>query len=182
MRKVVYHVATTLDNFIAREDGSTVGFFNEGEHVDDYLQSLQEYDTVLMGRATYEYGYQFGVQPGQPSPVYGHMQHYIFSRTLCFEAKCDERVEVIAKNEVEFVKQLKLAPGKDIYLCGGGSFAGFLLENELIDELIIKLNPVIFGSGIGLFGKSKKTVDLSLISSKEYKSGVLLLTYKLNYK
>lgn len=53
-----------------------------------------------MGKATYEYGYQFGVQPGQPSPVYKHMKHYIFSKTLHFETKPDERVEVIDKNEV----------------------------------------------------------------------------------
>jgi dihydrofolate reductase len=181
MRKLIYHVATTLDNFICHEDGSTTGFLVQGEHVDEYLQSLQSYDTVLMGKATYEYGYQFGVQPGQPSPIYDHMKHYIFSKTLRFDTKPDERVEVIDKNEIEFVKQLKSAEGKDIYLCGGGTFAGFLFENELIDELIIKLNPVIFGSGIGLFGKSTKAANLSLVNSKEYKSGVLLLTYKLNY-
>jgi dihydrofolate reductase len=182
MKKIIYHVATTLDNFISHKDGSTEGFLNEGEHVDEYLESLKQYDTVLMGKATYEYGYQFGVQPGQPSPIYAHMKHYIFSKTLRFDTKPSEQVEVIDKNEFEFVKQLKEASGKDIYLCGGGTFAGFLFENELIDELIIKLNPVIFGNGIRLFGQSTKVVDLSLVNSKEYKSGVLLLTYKLNYK
>ncbi|NMG10708.1 dihydrofolate reductase family protein [Brasilonema sp. UFV-L1] len=183
-RKLIYHVGTTLDNYIAHEDGSTDGFsaFMEGEHVTEYLESLKAYDTVLMGKATYEYGYQFGVQPGQPSPTYPHMKHYIFSKTLRFDTEPDEQVKIIDKNELEFVKQLKEEEGTDIYLCGGGTFAGFLFENELIDELIIKLYPVIFGSGIRLFGKSTKAIDLSLINSKVYKTGVLLLTYKLNYK
>ena len=181
MKKLVYHVATTVDNFIAHEDGSTEGFLERGEHVDEYLEGLKQYDTVLMGKATYEYGYQFGILPGQPSPVYSHMKHYIFSKTLRFETEPSEQVEIIDRNEVEFIKQLKETSGKDIYLCGGGTFAGFLLENELIDELIIKLNPIIFGSGIRLFGKTTKAIDLSLVNSKNYNSGVLLLTYKVNY-
>lgn len=110
------------------------------------------------------------------------MKHYIFSKTLRFDNQPDERVEIIHKNEVPFVKQLKETSSRDIYLCGGGTFAGFLLENQLIDELIIKLNPVIFGSGIRLFDKNTKAIDLSLINSKQYKSGVLLLKYELNYK
>lgn len=64
MRRLVYHVATSLDNFIAREDGSTPGFVAEGQHVTEYLETLQTYDTILMGRATYEAGYQYGVEPG----------------------------------------------------------------------------------------------------------------------
>ncbi|GJD15694.1 riboflavin biosynthesis protein RibD C-terminal domain protein [Rivularia sp. IAM M-261] len=182
MRKLIYHIATTLDNYISHEDGSVEGFLGEGEHVDDYLESLKAYDTVLMGKVTYEFGYQYGVQPGQPSPVYSHMKHYIFSKTLRFGAEAHEQVKIIDNNEVEFVKELKKAPGTDIYLCGGGTFGGFLFDNELIDELIIKLNPVVFGSGIRVFGKSTKAVNLSLISSKAYNNGVLLLTYKIDYK
>jgi dihydrofolate reductase len=181
MRKVVYHVGMTLDNFIAHEDGSIGGFlkFAEGEHVAEYLESLKAYDTVLMGKMTYEFGYEYGIQPGQPG--YPHMKNYIFSKTLKFESQPDERVEIINKNELEFIQQLKETDGTDIYLCGGGNFAGFMLDHELIDELIIKLYPVLLGSGIRLFGKSTKAVDLSLLNSKMYQTGVLLLTYKLNY-
>lgn len=181
MRKIVYHVAMTFDNFISHEDGSIGGFsdFEQGEHVTEYLDSLKAYDTVLMGKATYEFGYQYGIKPGQPA--YPHMRHYIFSKTIRFEAAPDERVEVIAKDELEFVKRLKAGEGTDIYLCGGGTFAGFLLENELIDELKIKFYPVIFGRGIRLFGKSEKAVKLSFIHSRVYQNGAMLLAYKVNY-
>ncbi len=98
MRKIVYHVGMTLDNYIAHEDGSIGGFSNfaEGEHVTEYLESLKAYDTVLMGRATYEFGYQYGLKPGQPA--YPHMQHYIFSKTLRFDATPGARVKIVAKD------------------------------------------------------------------------------------
>ncbi len=131
-----------------------------------------------MGRRTYEFGYQYGIQPGQPA--YPHMQHYLFSQSLEFEDPSPQ-VQVIAEDQLNFIQSLKDGEGTAIYLCGGGAFAGWLLENELIDELKIKLNPVIFGSGIPLFGQSRKTVELKLTASKTYGSGVLLLTYDVIY-
>ncbi|WP_128546611.1 dihydrofolate reductase family protein [Larkinella soli] len=181
MRKIVYHVASTLDGYIGNEDGSVdKGFVPEGEHVTEYLESLKSYDTVIMGKATYEFGYQYGMQPGQPP--YPWMKHYIFSKTLHFETPPDERVEIIDRDELAFLRQLKAGEGTDIYLCGGGAFAAFLLENELIDQLIVKLNPALLGSGIRLFGTSKKYVDLTLLDSKPYDTGVLLLTYQIRYQ
>src|SRR5262245_65480634 len=120
MRKLVYDAAVTLDNFIAHEDGSTGGFL-EGEHVPDYLARLAGYDTVVMGRKTYEYGYPFGVVPGQRAPLYRHMRHFIFSRTLNFGPEAE--VEAIDQDEEGCVRRLKEAGGTDIYLCGGGAFA-----------------------------------------------------------
>lgn len=156
MRKLVYHVGTTLDSYIAHEDGSIDGFlkFAEGEHVTEYFESLKTYDTAVMGKRTYEFGYQYGNKPGEPA--YPHMKNYIFSKTLKFDTELDDRVKIIAQNELEAIEQLKEADGTDIYLCGGGTFAGFLLDNELIDELIIKLYPIILGRGIKLLARVKK--------------------------
>ena len=179
MRKISYHVATSLDRYIAHEDGSIGGFLPEGDHVTEYLTSLQEYDTVIMGKHTYEFGYQYGLEPGQPA--YPHMEHYLFSKSLELPNKADQ-VHIVADNQLELIQSLKEGEGNDIYLCGGGQFAGWLLENELIDQLKIKLNPAIFGKGIPLFGSSTKAVDLILTDSKTYKSGVLLLTYDVAYE
>lgn len=181
MRKLVYHIAMSLDHYICHEDGSVTDFapFNEGEHVSDYQEQLKEYDTVVMGKHTYTFGYQYGLKGGQPA--YPHMRHYIFSKSLHFDEAPHELVKVIREDEVGCMKQLKSEVGTDIYLCGGGKFAGFLLEHELIDELRIKLYPVVFGSGIGLFGGSKKAVGLSLSSAKSYTTGAQLLKYQVQY-
>lgn len=173
MRKLKYHVASTVDGFIAHEDHSIDGFVSEGEHVIDYLESLKnDYDIVLMGRTTYEFGFQFGVT----SP-YPWMKQYVFSRTM--ERSPDPNVELVSKEITGFVGELKKGAGKDIYLCGGADLAGRLFTEGLVNEIILKLNPVLFGSGIPLFSGVVKQTDLELTGSKVYGNGVVLLNYRV---
>jgi dihydrofolate reductase len=177
MRKLVYHVAATLDNFISREDGSTEGF-PDGEHVQHYFEMLKNYDTVVMGKGTYEAGYRFGMKPG--AAPYQNMQHYVFSKTLQLEEK-DDRLHIVQTDAVKFVKELKSAQGQPIYLCGGGALAGTLLDAGLIDQVILKLNPLVYGHGIRMFGNSIRQVSLELKECKTYNSPVVLLTYDVKY-
>ena len=177
MRKLIYHVSTTLDNFICQEDGSIGGFLVEGDHIPDYLDSLKNYDTVLMGRSTYEFGYGYGLKPG--AAPYPTMKNYVFSKSLEIDYPIDERLTIVRSDAIPFVRDLKNGDGGNIYLCGGGIFASALLDNNLIDLLIIKLNPVLLGKGIRLFERSNRKADLSLIDTKIYKSGVVLLTYSI---
>jgi dihydrofolate reductase len=179
MRKLVYDVAVTLDGFIAHEDGSWGGFVFEGEHADDYLARLKGYDTVVMGRRTYEAGYPYGMAPGQRGPLYQHMRHFIFSQTLDFGPGAE--VEVVRADEVGRVRGLQQEDGSDVYLCGGGAFAGFLLDNGLIDQVVLKLNPVVFGRGVRLFGECTRAARLDLVDSKAYGNGVVLLRYDVRH-
>jgi len=172
VRRLKYHVAITADGFIAREDGSFDCFPLEGEHVADYLESLKSYGAVLMGRNTYEVGLRLGV-----TNPYPHLKSYVFSRTM--KESPDERVEFVAENVMELVRKLKAEPGQDIYLCGGGALATELFKEDLIDEVILKLNPLLLGSGIPLISDIGRHVDLELIDSKVYDSGVVLLSYRV---
>ena len=173
MRKLKYHVASTIDGFIAHLDHTIDGFVAEGEHVTDYLESLRnDYDTVLMGRRTYEFGFQFGV-----TNPYPWMKQYVLSRTM--ERSPDPNVELVSQNIIDFVRGLKEAAGKDIYLCGGADLAGRLIAEALVDEIILKLNPVAFCSGIPLFSGAVKQIDMELTGSKVYASGVVLLNYRV---
>lgn len=172
MRKLKYHVASTVDGFIGHEDGSVDGFVEQGEHVTDYLDSFKTYDIVLMGRKTYEYGFQFGVT--NPYPM---MKQYVFSRTM--KESPDENVTLVSENIIELVRELKSEEGKDIYLCGGADLATKLFAENLIDEVVLKLNPLIYGSGIPLLNSIGRNIYLELADSKIYDNGVLLLTYKV---
>ncbi len=177
-RKLVYYIAMTLDHYIAHEDETMDGFLMEGQHVSDYLSSLRDYDTVLMGKNTYEWGYQYGIKPGDPSPVYAHMMQYVFSQSM--ELYQNEQLQVIRDDPADFVRELKQQDGGAIYLCGGGRLAGSLAKHHLIDELILKVNPVIFGSGIPLFSGQNECFNLSLLDTKIYDNGVIFLHYAVN--
>ena len=180
MRQLIYYVATTIDHYIAREDGSIEGFLPEGDHIPAFLDSLHQFGGVLMGKHTYEFGYQYGLEKGQPAYAdFPDLKNYIFSKSIDIESS--ERVEVVREDAIAFVKKLKQEQGKDLWLCGGGKLAGAMLEAELIDQLIIKINPVVFGAGIPLFGGSKKSISLDLFDSRIYNSGAVFLSYSIHY-
>jgi dihydrofolate reductase len=187
MRKLTYYVACTADGFIAREDGSFDFFPMEGDHLDDYVARFPEtlpghlraalgvtapnrsFDAVLMGRGTYEVGSKMGIA----SP-YGHLKQYLFSRTMA--ASPDPAVELVRGVPAVFVRELKKQPGLGIWLCGGGELATALFDE--IDELILKVNPVVLGSGIGIFRGGSRPRPLVLVDSTTYRSGVVLLQYR----
>ena len=190
MRDLTYYVACSVDGFIAQTDGSHNGFSQEQGYLADLFSKFPEtvpshlrkimgiqsenkcFDTVLMGRKTYE----IGLNEGITSP-YSHMQQYLFSRSL--QDSPDERVELISENAVEFIANLKRKPGQGIWLCGGANLAATLFTHHLIDQLILKLNPFLMGTGIPLFSEVIPQTALTLTTCQVYDNGVVLLDYRL---
>ncbi|HLP90677.1 MAG TPA: dihydrofolate reductase family protein [Nostocaceae cyanobacterium] len=188
MRKLKYYVACTLDQFIAREDGTFDFFLTEGDQVADLLNKFPEtipshlrdkfgitaenqfFDAVLMGRKTYEVGLKEDI-----TNPYPQMQQYVFSRTL--KESPDTNIELVSTNPVLRVKELKHQPGKDIWLCGGGNLATILFSE--IDEIILKVHPILLGTGIPLFSDIIPQTSLKLIDSKIYNNGFMLLHYQV---
>ena len=117
MREIIYYVATSLDGYIAGPNENVELFAGDGGLVEKYVQDLKDFDTVVMGRRTYEFGYKFGLPPGQPA--YPHMRHYIFSNTMVLDDS-HEQVNVV-KRDTAVVQRLKEEKGTDIYLLWWGS-------------------------------------------------------------
>mgnify|MGYP002785276307 CR=1 FL=1 len=177
MRKIVYYVASSIDGFISGLNDDISGFVGTGNGVDKYLADLANFDTVIMGRSTYEFGYKYGLQPGQPA--YPHMKHYIFSNNLKLE---NPNQQVQVKNlDLAEIDKLQREEGTDIYLCGGGQFAGWLLEYKKIDTVKLKLNPLILGKGVKLFGNSSSSYKLEFVDSSIYENGLQIMTFKVIY-
>jgi dihydrofolate reductase len=195
MRQLKYYVACTVDRFIAHLDGTHDGFLMEGEHFADLIATFPEtfpaqfrdilgisgenkcFDTVLMRRRTYEVGLKVGI-----ANPYPQMQQCVFSRTLRANLDAveeDRNVELISTDPVAVVKDLKQQQGKDIWLCGGGDLATTLFSE--IDELILKVNPLLLGSGIPLFAGIFKQTVLELTNSKFYNNGFILLHYQVKH-
>lgn len=179
MKKIVYYIASSIDGFISAPNDDVSNFLYDGKGVQKYMEELKSFNTVIMGRRTYEMGYRFGVKPGQPSPAYPHMKHYIFSNSLRFTERNDQvEVKKIDLNEVEAIRK---NADTDIYFCGGGVLAGWLLENQQIDIVKIKLNPLILGDGIRLFENSKSPHQLELLESEYFENGMQIISYKVLY-
>lgn len=177
MRKIIYYVASSIDGYIAGQNGDVSGFIYDGSGVQQYLKDLEAFDTVIMGRKTYEFGYQFGMKPGQPA--YPNKRHLIFSNSLSFEEQ-DSSVKV-CKLDIAEIEALKSEAGTDIYLCGGGELAGWLLAHQQVDVLKIKLNPLVLGQGTRLFGECQTAYKAELVDSQVYEKGIQIMTFHLRY-
>ncbi len=173
MGTVTYDVAVSIDGFISGAGDDVSQFPVEGDHVDAYLERMSEYDAVIMGRKTYEFGYQYGLEPGQAP--YPNMDHFIVSTTL--QVPPDAAVGTIAANAIEQLTKLK-DRYRSIYLCGGGELAGLLLEQDFIDRLCLKVAPVVLGQGVKLFGPIKAPKQFSIRSFTQHDSGVTTVHYE----
>ena len=185
-RRLVYYVACTVDGFIARVDGSFDWALFHGEHLTDLIERLPEtfpahlratlgvpdvarrFDTVLMGRKTYEVGLNEGI-----TNPYNPLRQFVVSRSL--PAVAADGVHLHRASPLELVRQLKTEHGRDIWLCGGAQLAGALFTE--IDELILKINPVAIGAGIPLFDGVAGTRPMTLVEHKVYANGVVLTCY-----
>ncbi|MEV6810634.1 dihydrofolate reductase family protein [Micromonospora sp. NPDC051296] len=186
MRKLVYYVASTIDGFIAAPDGSAE-FFGLDPEVARHLAThwpqtfptfahpqlgidrpQGRFDAVVMGRRTYDPALRLGVT----SP-YAHLTQYVFTRSL--PPSDDPAVEIVSGDPVTFVRDLKRRAGGDIWLCGGGQLAGQLLAE--VDELVVKLNPIVAGSGIPLVARAFDPQHLTLVDATPIGGGVVVLRY-----
>jgi dihydrofolate reductase len=173
MRKVVFGGATSLDNFIARKDGAFDWIIWTAETAAYMTEYWKTFDTIVMGRKTYEVALKHG------NPAYPGMKNYVFSRTMTdSQAK---NVEIISEDACDFVRRLKEAEGKDICVMGGGELAHSLFEADLIDEIGFSIHPLLLGSGIPLFYEMTRQIDLELIKCDQLKSGCVVVTYRVKH-
>lgn len=173
MRKITFGVANSFDNYIAREDGSVDWLLwsdEIGSFMGDYWKKI---DTILMGRKTFE----IALEHGKGANPYPNMKTYVFSKTLGKDSRKD--VEIITDDAVEFVRNLKAQDGKEICMMGGGDLAKTLFEADLIDEIGFNVHPILLGSGIRLFHKMNKQINLELIETKKFENGCVLLSYRI---
>jgi dihydrofolate reductase len=177
MHPIIYDVAVSIDGFIAGPSEDVSRFPHSGAIVEDYQERLQSYKTCLMGRKTYEFGYRFGLQTGQ-NP-YPHMHSIVLSESIELPKSSD--VELLTCVSKDAIGKIKRESDGDIYLCGGGELANWMLVNKLIDVLRIKRAPIILSSGIKLFGEGDHLVDLTLVTSTNYPNGALFQEFKINY-
>ncbi|MET1007612.1 MAG: dihydrofolate reductase family protein [Propionibacteriaceae bacterium] len=188
MRRLTYLIGVTVDGFIAGP-GDEIDFFPTPEpylaHLAaEYPETMpthvraalgiadapnRRWDTVVMGRGTYEPASALGIT----SP-YAHLRQLVVSSTATVD---DPAVEVVTTDPVGRVRELKAEQGLDLYLAGGATLAGALVDE--IDDLVIKLYPVLAGSGVPFFsGAGFASRGLERVAATSFDSGHVIIEYR----
>ena len=171
MRRVCFSAAMSLDGYIADPNGGYDWIVMDPEI--DFAEMFKGYDTVLMGRKSYDAAKGAGGY-GMPGP-----KAYVFSKTLK-QADCPDAT--VSNDPEKTVTALKKVKGKDIWLFGGGELFKSLLELQLVDAVEVAVIPVLLGDGLPLLPKSEKRAKLKLTNHKLFKkTGTLLLNYDVKY-
>jgi dihydrofolate reductase len=164
MRKIRYSVAMSLDGYIAGPNGEADWIVIDPEI--DFEELAAGFDTLLVGRRTFETGSGGGMMPG--------MRTIVVSRTL---TQADHpKVEVVA--DVGELAELRDEAGKDVWLFGGGSLFRSLLDAGLVDAVEVAVIPQLLGGGVPLLPAGGGRAELRLESSRVYETtGTVMLTY-----
>lgn len=166
MRRLRYQVACSADGYIAGPNGEIDWITGGGDF--DFEALYAQFDTLLMGRKTYE------ALPGGAGGLGGH-RIVVASRTLRPEDHAG--VEIVGTALAERVAELKAMAGKDIWLFGGGELFRALAADGLVDTVEAAVIPVILGGGVPMYPASGARLNLSLTSHREYEGGMVLLEY-----
>jgi dihydrofolate reductase len=190
MRKLVVSEFLTLDGVMQAPGGAdedTEGGFVHGGWTHPYWhddigayfgEAFSKADAFLLGRKTWQiHGGAFEPMEGDEfADAMNAMPKYVVSTTLS-DTSAWRNSTLISGNVVEEVRKLKESAGKDILLDGSSVLAHTLAENDLVDEFSLLVYPVVLGSGKQLFPAGTR-VNLRLIESRPFPSGVVLMRYE----
>lgn len=179
MRKVVLKMDVSLDGFVAKPNGDLdwiFGSFND-ELKACLVDTLWQADTHIMGRVAYnDMADHWSFSTEVFAPPMNEIPKVIFSKTLK-EANWN-RSRVVSGDIKEEVSRLKQQPGNYILAHGGARFAQSLSRFDLIDEYRLIIHPVVLGKGQPLFKNLADMINLKLLNTRVFHTGVVLHTYQ----
>jgi dihydrofolate reductase len=168
MRTIILFIAASLDGYIATPTEEVDWLFMDQDY--NYSAFYDRIDTVVMGRKTYEKSLSF-----EPDPYPGKAV-YVLTRSP--QAESNPSVTYVRDGVEDWLESLRQAPGKDIWLVGGGQLIQMFLEQDWIDEFVISFIPIMLGTGILLFPPAQMPHrTLTLERSEAFDTGLVQLTY-----
>jgi len=171
-RKLVLYLAMSLDGYIAGP-GDDLSWLSavmvEGEDY-GYAEFIANVDTIIVGRKTYD-----KVLSMVDEFPHANKECFIITRT---ERPAKGNLQLYTGDVVKLVNDLKEKKGKNIFCDGGAQVINLLIKNQLIDEYIVSIIPIILGDGIRLFDAGLPQTNLDLVESTKYKTGLVKLHYK----
>lgn len=168
MRKITINIATSLDGYIEGPQGEIDWCLNDQDYgLTDFSEDC---DALFMGRKSYELIAQAGLGFFEDHSI------YVFSDTLLPDEHFG--IKIIRRTDfVSFVKDFRQQEGKNIWFFGGADLLASFMAENLVDEFLVSVHPLILGGGKPLFLATENKIDLMLINHKSYSSGLVQLRY-----
>lgn len=175
--KASVFIATSLDGFIARENGDvdwlTGSDLDQSGEDYGFRKFMESIDTIVMGRKTFE----FVVSSGEW--FYGDKTFIVLSsRSIQIPDNFPSTIEILESSPSELVQKLSTRGAKHLYIDGGKTIQGFL-NAGLIQQLILTRIPIILGKGIPLFGPVIRDIKLNLIKTSTFPNGFVQSRYEV---
>ena len=176
MRKIILNLAMSLEGYISDEDGGFEWIVGENDNSKDtkeqfdfdFNKFLDDCDTIVMGRKSYE---------DIPKETFEEFQNKkIYVATNKNLEVNEDNVEIINGDIVEKILQLKEIEGKNIWIFGGAILADAFIKADIIDEYIVGIIPCILGKGRKLFLENNPTINLHL-KNYSFSDGIAIMTY-----
>jgi dihydrofolate reductase len=158
--------------------GGWAGLHADSETGHQITSLLERADALLLGRRTWEIWEPYWPQHDDNpiGSIINRIPRYVPSTTVTESTW--HGTHFISGDVEAAVRELKAAPGRELQVHGSGELLRWLLERDLVDELNIRLSPIVVGDGLRLFPNSGQTHDMDLIDSQSTPSGVMILTYR----
>lgn len=169
MPRVRYHVAMSLDGYIAGPHGEFDWIVQDPAM--DFAALFAQFDTFLVGRRTFELMRQPGSAPLPPGS-----KLFVFSRTLPDTLPGASVVRDVSPAAIAAIKE---QARKDVWLFGGGELFRSFLKAALVDTVEVAVIPVLLGHGLQLLPQPANQAQLQLTGHRVYPSGIVSLEYAL---
>ena len=171
-RKIVVHIASSADGYIARPDGNVEWLTNRPAPKGFYglPKFMRTVDAKILGRKTFDLSVKMGAN------FSANDVHYVFSRQPP-PSSVPVGVRFVTQQISTFAKQMRAQPGKNMWMMGGGELIASFLDERAIDEFIISFIPTFIGEGIPLIAPRHRQVPLRLLSMQRFSDGVVQLHY-----
>ncbi|MGZ8537957.1 MAG: dihydrofolate reductase family protein [Flavisolibacter sp.] len=191
MRKIISFMHISLDGFVAGPKGE-MGWIKVDEEIFDHVgKRISEGDTALYGRVTYQmmenYWPNAGNKPKasrhdiEHSKWYNKVHKVVLSKTMKDAGVAN--TTIISNNlseRINEIKQSRSDGSEDILLFGSPTATHSLIQLNLIDGYWLFVNPIILGQGIPLFVDIKEKINLKLLTTRQFTSGVTELNYMVD--
>ena len=185
MRSVTYSMGITLDGYIVGPDGGFAWTAPDAEVFRSWIDEIRGVDVHLMGRRIYETMLYWETADEDPSlgdaerewsALWKPLPKVVFSTTL---SAVEGNARLASGSLAEEIERLRAEPGEGSIAIGGATLAAEAAALDLIDEYRTRVYPVLVGGGIPYFPQRERRVDLELVETRTFSSGVVYQRHRV---